>query len=151
MDLFEGQGSAVRGKVAFARLPGRADGEPGAGSTGGAHLGVSSQSRHPDLAVALARHLTSEAAQRAIALGAALSPARQSLYRDPEVVRSHPAMERLQTLALAGRPRPVVPYYLLLSATVQPEFSAALVGVKAPERAIADARTRLDYFLRAVR
>ncbi len=151
MDLFESSGSAVRGKVAFAPLPGRARGEPGAGSTGGAHLGVSSRSLHPDLALALARHLTSERAQRAIALGAALSPTRLTLYRDPEVVRERPAMPRLLALALAGRPRPVTPYYLLLSATVQPEFSAALVGVKPPERAIADAGARLAYFLRAIR
>ena len=60
-------------------------------------------------------------------------------------------MPRLEALALAGRPRPVIPYYLLLSATVQPEFSAALVGVKSPERAIADADARLAYFLQAVR
>ena len=151
MDLFEGQGSAVRGKVAFASLPGRARGAPGVGSTGGAHLGVSARSRYPELALALARHLTSERAQRAIALGAALSPTRQALYRDPELVRERPAMPRLEALALAGRPRPVIPYYLLLSATVQPEFSAALVGVKSPERAIADADARLAYFLQAVR
>jgi multiple sugar transport system substrate-binding protein len=151
MDLFEGQGSAVRGKVAFGAVPGRARGERGVGSTGGAHLGVSRRSRHPDLAIALARHLSSEAAQRAIAIGAALSPTRQALYHDPEVVRGHPTMLRLQTLALAGRPRPVTPYYLLLSATVQPEFSAALVGVKRPERAIADAGKRLGFFLQAVR
>jgi len=151
MDLFEGQGSAVRGKVAFASLPGRARGAPGVGSTGGAHLGVSARSRYPELALALARHLTSERAQRAIALGAALSPTRQALYRDPELVRERPAMPRLEALALAGRPRPVIPYYLLLSATVQPEFSAALVGVKSPERAIADAGARLAYFLQAVR
>ena len=74
-----------------------------------------------------------------------------ALYRDPAVLRHHPAMERLRALALAGRPRPVTPYYLLLSATVQPEFSAALVGVKRPERAIADADKRLGYFLQAVR
>jgi multiple sugar transport system substrate-binding protein len=151
MDLFEAPGSVVRGKVAFAALPGRARGERGVGSTGGSHLGVSSRSRHPDLALALARHLTSEAAQRAIVLGAALSPTRLALYRDPEVMRDHPAMARLARLALAGRPRPVTPYYQLLSATVQPEFSAALVGVKAPERAIADASTRLGFFLQAVR
>jgi multiple sugar transport system substrate-binding protein len=151
LDLFQGRDSTVRGKVALAPLPGRARGERGIGSTGGAHLGVSRQSRHPDLAVALARHLTTESAQRAIALGAALSPTRQALYRDPELVRERPAMPQLQALALAGRPRPVTPYYLLLSATVQPEFSAALVGVKPPERAIADARARLRYFLEAVR
>jgi multiple sugar transport system substrate-binding protein len=151
MDLFEGPGSAVRGKVAFAALPGRARGAPGVGSTGGAHLGVSARSRYPELALALARHLTSERAQRAIALGAALSPTRQALYHDPELVRERPAMPRLHALALAGRPRPVIPYYLLLSATVQPEFSAALVGLKSPERAIADAGVRLTYFLQAVR
>jgi multiple sugar transport system substrate-binding protein len=151
LDLFHGKDSAVRDKVALAPLPGRARGERGFGSTGGAHLGVSRRSRHPDLAVALARHLTTESAQRAIALGAALSPTRQALYRDPELVRERPAMPQLLALALAGRPRPVTPYYLLLSATVQPEFSAALVGVKPPERAIADARARLRYFLEAVR
>jgi len=34
---------------------------------------------------------------------------------------------------------------------VQPEFSAALVGVKPPERAIDDARARLGHFLGALR
>ena len=151
MDLFEGKDSAVRGRVAFAPLPGRARGAPGVGSTGGSHLGISRRTRHPDLAVALARHLTSEAAQRAIALGAALSPTRQSLYHDPEITRANPAMPRLHALALAGRPRPVTPYYLLLSATVQPEFSAVIVGVKSAERAVADAGARLRYFLEAIR
>jgi multiple sugar transport system substrate-binding protein len=151
MDLFEGKDSAVRGRVAFAPLPGRARGAPGVGSTGGSHLGVSRRSRQPDLAVALARHLTSEAAQRAIALGAALSPTRQSLYHDPEITRANRGMPRLHALALAGRPRPVTPYYLLLSATVQPEFSAVIVGVKSAERAVADAGARLRYFLEAIR
>ena len=45
----------------------------------------------------------------------------------------------------------MTPYYLLISSTVQPEFSAALVGVKSPERAIADARARLSYFLGTIR
>src|SRR4029450_9596295 len=91
------------------------------------------------------------AAPGATAMAPALSPTRQTLYRDPEVVRGHPAMPRLEALALAGRPPPVTPYYLLLSATVQPEFSAALVGVKRPERAIADAGKRLGYFLQGPR
>jgi len=151
MELFEAPGSAVRGKVAFTSLPGRARGAAGAGSTGGAHLAVSRRSRHPALAVALARHLTSQPAQRAIALGAALSPTRRDLYHDPELVRAHPGMPRLDGLMLMGRPRPVTPAYLLVSSTVQPEFSAALVGVKSPERAIADARARLGYFLEAIR
>jgi multiple sugar transport system substrate-binding protein len=151
MDLFEAPGSAVRGKVAFTSLPGRARGAVGVGSTGGAHLAVSRRSRYPELAVALARHLTSRPAQRAIALGAALSPTRRDLYHDAGLVHDHPDMPRLDDLMQAGRPRPVTPAYLLVSSTVQPEFSAALVGVKSPERAIADARARLRYFLGSIR
>jgi hypothetical protein len=48
---------------------------------------------------------------------------------------------------LAGRPRPVTPNYLLLSTTLQPEFSKVLVGLRAPGPALADARRRLEYFL----
>ena len=45
----------------------------------------------------------------------------------------------------------MTPYYLMLSTTLQPEFSAALVGVKTPERAIADASARLEHLLQALR
>ncbi|OLC17729.1 MAG: hypothetical protein AUH26_01205 [Candidatus Rokubacteria bacterium 13_1_40CM_69_96] len=151
MDLFQARDSPVRGRVGIAPLPGFAGGPRGAGSTGGAHLGVSRRSRHPELAVDLARFLTSERAQKAIALGAALSPTREALYHDPGLVRSRPELPALHALMRAGRSRPVTPYYLLLSSTVQPEFSAVLVGLKAPARAIGDARLRLSHFLDALR
>ena len=151
MHLFQARDSPVRGRVGIAPLPGFAGGPRGAGSTGGAHLGVSRRSRHPELAVDLARFLTSERAQKAIALGAALSPTREVLYHDPGLVRSRPELPALHALMRAGRSRPVTPYYLLLSSTVQPEFSAVLVGLKAPARAIGDARLRLSHFLDALR
>ena len=42
--------------------------------------------RHPEAAIALARFLTSEAAQRRIAASAALWPTRMQLYEDPDLV-----------------------------------------------------------------
>jgi multiple sugar transport system substrate-binding protein len=151
MDLFQARDSLVRGRVGIAPLPRLARGPRGVGSTGGAHLGVSRRSRHPELAVGLVRFLTSERAQKAIAVGAALFPTREALYHDPELVRSRPELPALHALMRAGRPRPVTPYYLLLSSTVQPEFSAVLVGLKPPARAIGDARLRLTHFLGALR
>jgi multiple sugar transport system substrate-binding protein len=74
-----------------------------------------------------------------------------ALYRDPQAVRAHPYMPRFHELALTARPRPVTPYYLMLSTTVQPEFSAVLVGVKTPEQAIGYARRRLEYMLDGIR
>jgi multiple sugar transport system substrate-binding protein len=150
LDLFEAPDSPVRGRVGIAPLP-RHDGGPrGAGSTGGAHLGVSSRSRHPELAVALARFLTSEPAQKRMA-AATLSPTRVDLYDDPDLQRRRPVLPQMRELMRAGHPRPVTPHYLLMSATLQPELSAVLAGVKPARRAIDDARARLEHFLGALR
>ena len=148
LDLVEAPGSAVRGRVGIAPLPGRTPGTAGRGSTGGSHLGVARGTRHPEAAVALARFLTSERAQRAILAGT-LYPTRPALYRDPSLVAMQPRLAQIHDLMLAGWPRPVTPNYLLLSITLQPELSAVLVGLKQPRRALAEAGARLDHFLSA--
>jgi multiple sugar transport system substrate-binding protein len=152
LDLFEQAGSPVRGRVGLAPLPGHAGGTPGAGATGGFHLGVNRRARHAEAAVALVRFLAREPAQRALtAPGVALYPSRMALYHDPEIVRARPAMPRFHDLSLTARPRPVTPAYLMLSTTVQPEFSAALVAVKTPRQALEHARRRLEYMLGGLR
>jgi multiple sugar transport system substrate-binding protein len=150
MDLFQDAGSAVRGKVAIAPLPRLADGVPAPGSTGGALLGVSRATRHPEAAVALARFLASEAAQRVLAGGSVL-PTRRSLYSDPALLARRPHLPVFHDLAMAARPRPVTPAYLMLSTSLQPEASAAVVGVKTPARAVADARHQLAHALSGIR
>src|SRR6266851_4359726 len=144
LDLFELPDSRVRGKVGVAPLPRLRHGPVGAGSTGGAHLAVSARTRHPALAVELARFLTSESAQRAMTEGAALRPSRPALYRDPALIARDPSLPALHGLMLRGHPRPITPYYLMLSTTLQPEFSAVLVGRKSPDRAMRDATAQLD-------
>jgi multiple sugar transport system substrate-binding protein len=150
MDLFQVEGSAVRGRVGIAALPGR-DGFRGVASSGGAHLGVARRTRHPELAAALVRFLAGAEAQKAMSVGGALNPTRMALYHDADVVRAHPDFPRVHDLMLAARPRPVTPAYLMLSSTLQPEFSAALVGVKTPRAAVEHARRRLAYLLEGLR
>ena len=151
LDLFELPDSRVRGKVGVAALPRLAHGPVGAASTGGAHLAVSARTRHPALAVELVRFLTSEMAQRAMTEGAALRPSRPALYHDPALVARDLSLPALLELTAQGHARPITPYYLMLSTTLQPEFSAVLVGRKSPERAIADASAQIDHLLRAIR
>ena len=146
LDLFEMPDSPVRGKVGVAALPRHRHGTASPGSTGGSHLGVYRHTRHPGEAVALARFLTSEDAQRRIAR-AALWPTRMRLYRDPQLAAGRPALQEIYALALTARARPITPYYLMLSTTVQPELSAALVGVKRPAASVRDARYQLAYLL----
>jgi len=100
--------------------------------------------------VSLARFLTSEDAQRRIAASGALWPTRMRLYAEADLVARQPAMPAILALALAARPRPVTPYYLMLSTNLQPELSAALVGVKTPAQSVRDTRRRLAYLLGTV-
>ena len=151
MDLFEQRDSAVRGKVGIAPLPRHAHGTAGVGSSGGAHIGVYRHTRHPEAAVALARFLTSDSAERSMVRGAAVSPSRMALYRDPEIERDHPTFPAIQALTLKARPRPVRPFYLMLSTMLQPEFSAAIVAVKTPAEAVAAARHQVEHMLAGVR
>jgi multiple sugar transport system substrate-binding protein len=150
MDLFEDPGSLVRGKVGIAPLPRLVADVPAPGATGGSLLGVSRTSRQPEAAVALARFLASEEAQRVLAGGSVL-PTRMALYADPALVAKRPHMPAFRDLALAARPRPVTPAYLMLSTSLQPELSAAVVGVKSPARAVADARRQLEHALSGIR
>src|SRR5262249_5283373 len=151
LDLLEQADSPVRGKVGIAALPRHEDGVRGAGSTGGSHLAIYRGTAHPDLALDLVRELTSEAAQRLMVTRAALYPTRVALYHAPDLVRDHPALPQIAALTLAGRPRPVTPYYLTISTLLQPRLSAALVGVASPRRAVEDSRRAIDFVLRDAR
>jgi len=79
VDLFERPGSPVRGKVGLAPLPRYEAGVPAPGSTGGAHLAVTRQTRHPAEAIELARFLSSTRAQRAMTASGATKPTRMAL------------------------------------------------------------------------
>jgi len=151
MDLFEAADSPVRGRVGIASLPGQADDARGIGASGGAHLGVYRGTPHREAAVALVRFLTSEGAERLMVTRAALSPSRMALYEDPEVVRGHPSFPKIRSLSMAARPRPITPYYLMLSTLLQPEFSAVLVGIRTPRRAVGEARHQIDHLLTRLR
>jgi multiple sugar transport system substrate-binding protein len=146
-DLFELPDSPVRSKVGLAPLPRHDAGTPAPGSTGGSHLAVSRNTRHPEAALALVRFLTGERAQRMMAETGAVKPSRPALYHDPALVRAFPSLPRIHDLTLAGRPRPVTPVYVMLSTVLQPELSAALVGVRSSAASIAQARRQLDFML----
>jgi multiple sugar transport system substrate-binding protein len=150
MDLFEEPGSLVKGKVGIAPLPRRTADVPAPGSTGGSLLGVSRGTRNPEAAITFARFLASEEAQRVLAGGSVL-PTRTALYHDATLLEKRPHMPRFHDIALAARPRPITPAYLMLSTSLQPELSAVVVGVKSPARAVADARHQLAYALSGIR
>ncbi len=137
--------SPIRGKVDFTALPTKG-GAPGAGALGGWQLAVNARlppEKHA-AAVALIEHLTSPTANVTLAVAYGRNPPRRSAYDDPALTERLPLLSKLRPLLEGAKPRPVTPYYSLLSDSLQSEFSAALVGVRTPKAALDWAQRRAD-------
>lgn len=146
-NLFEREGSPVRGKVGVSVLPSFPGNEPAA-TLGGWQLGVNRHSRRPEAAERLVKFLTSPGAQKTLALGIGYKPSRKSLYQDPDLIREQPFITGLYEVFMKARPRPVTPYYMMITQVMQPEFSAAISGIRKPEAALSSIQQQIDYILK---
>lgn len=144
--IFNRPGSAVRGRVGVAELP-SFTGHGSATTLGGWQLGVNRYSRHPERSEKLVRYLTSLSAQKMMALTVGYKPTRKVLYKDPDLLREQPFMASLFRVFMRARPRPVTPYYMMITQVLQPEFSAAISGIRTPEAALASAQKQIQYIL----
>ena len=149
-NIFEKDGSPVRGKTGIAPLPSFS--EKGSPSTlGGWQLGINKYARHPLAAEKLVAFLTSADAQKKMAITVGYKPARESLYRDEGLLRAQPVIADLYDIFLHARPRPVSPYYMMTTQVMQAEFSAAISGMKTPEEALQSSQRQISYILGAER
>jgi multiple sugar transport system substrate-binding protein len=149
-NIFERAGSVVRGKVGVAALP-SFPGHRSAAALGGWQLGVNRYSRHPEAAEKLVRFLVSPAAQKDLALSVGYKPTRTTLYKDPDLLREQPFVASLYRIFMTARPRPVTPYYMMMTQVMQPEFSAVVSGIKTPEEALDEAQKQINHILGAGR
>ncbi len=53
----------------------------------------------------------------------------------------------LHGIFMKARPRPVTPYYMMITAVLQPEFSAAVSGIKTPSEALGSAQKQITRIL----
>ncbi len=145
-NIFEKEGSAIKGKVGVSVLPAFEGGEHAA-TLGGWQLGINRYSRNPEAAERLVRFLTSPSAQKTLALTIGYKPTRKSLYEDRELRAEQPFIAGLYDVFMHARPRPVSPYYMMMTQAMQPEFSAAISGMKTPEEALRDAQKELKRIM----
>lgn len=146
--VFQKEGSPVRGRVGVTTLP-AFPGHAPAATLGGWQLGVNRFSRKPEAAEQLVRFLTSARIGKQLTLSIGYHPARKSLYSDPELVRANPLLPRLREVFMTARPRPVTPYYMMITQVLQPEFSAAITGIKTPAEALGSAQEQIAHILEA--
>jgi multiple sugar transport system substrate-binding protein len=144
--LLNAEDSPVRGRVGVTAVPGGPH-HAGVPTLGGWHLGVNRFSKHPQLAWELIAFLTSEEAQRKLAVAGGLKPTRVSVYHDPQAQQEDPSLSLFFPFVQAARPRPVTPFYLMLSQVLQGEISAAVTGIKPTDLALRDAERQLQRIL----
>ncbi|MBN2199211.1 MAG: ABC transporter substrate-binding protein [Candidatus Aminicenantes bacterium] len=147
LNIFEQEGSPVRGKVGVAPLPSFPGGES-ASTLGGWQLGLNRYAKNPDAGRKLIRFLTRPGSQKILALTLGYKPTRRSLYADEELRAAQPFITGLYDVFMAARPRPVTPYYLMITQVMQPEFSAAVSGIKTAAEALGSARRQIEHILK---
>jgi multiple sugar transport system substrate-binding protein len=135
--------------VGLAALPTVDGAHPGAGALGGWQLAVNAHSppERRRAAEALIRHLTSHEANVQLALHYGRNPPRRAPYDDARLREAVPFIAQLRTQVEAARPRPVTPYYTLISDVLQGEFSAAVSGLRSPQAALQRAQARVDHLM----
>jgi len=145
--IFQRKDSKVKGKVGIAALPGFEEGR-GASTLGGWQLGINRFSEHPEEAGRLIKFLTSYEAQKYMALNIGYKPTRIALYDDEELKNAQPLLDTFYHIFLKAKPRPVTPYYMMISQVLQSEFSSILLGVKEPAEALSSAKRKIDYIFK---
>ncbi len=148
-NLFQEQGSEVKGLVGVTAMPSFSDntGNRGVATLGGWQLGINKHSRHPDAAWRFVEFMTGYESQKALAIDAGYKPARTAVYSDPELINKQPFIVDLYPIIASARPRPVTPFYMMMSQVLQSEFSAAINGIRTPRRAVSRADRQIAYIL----
>jgi multiple sugar transport system substrate-binding protein len=146
--LMQQPGSAVAGRFGLRPVP-HFPGHSSVPTMGGFHLGVNSKSRHPKEAVEFVRFMIRKSSQREIVLRVGVLAASLEVYGDAEVRQAIPFLPDLLPALERARPRPVTPYYLMISQVLQPELSAVVAGIRPPHEAMRLADEQIERLMEA--
>jgi multiple sugar transport system substrate-binding protein len=137
--LHQAEGSPVKDRVGIALLP-KFEGGRHVAALGGWHIGMSKSSNRKDDAWTLMKYIVSKEVQTGFALNLGWNPAREDVYDSPEIITSLPHLVELKQVFRNAEPRPNLPYYSLLSRTLQAELNKALSGMVSAEEALKSAQ-----------
>ncbi len=146
--LMQQPDSAVQGRVGMRLVP-HFPGHASAPTMGGFHLGVNSASPHRKEALQFLRYMIRYSAQKEILLKVGVLAAHMQVYEDAEVRAALPFLPDLLPALEQAQPRPVTPYYLMISQVLQPELSAVVAGIRTPGEAMRLADEQIARVLEA--
>lgn len=107
--LGNGDDSKVKDKFDVTTLPSGGDNGKSAATLGGWNVAVSKYSKNPDVAISLAKFLTSKETQKQRALKGSQLPTIVSLYDDADIKAQQPIIPRWKDVFMQAVPRPSAP------------------------------------------
>jgi len=137
--------SPLVGKVGVVPFIHQTGKEP-AGTLGGWGLGIARTTKFPEAAWKFIEFATSPEAQKILHFKRGAVPTRRSLFQDEAILKESPHYRDLYDVLLKARPRPIHPEYPRISAILQKNVSAVLVGIETP----AAAALRMDRSIESV-
>ena len=140
--------SPVAGRVGITLVP-HFPGHSSVPTLGGFHLGVNAYSRHKREAIAFVRFMIRYDVQKEVLLKLGVLPAHREVYSDVEVRQALPFLSDLVPSLERVQPRPITPYYLMISQILQPELSAVVAGLRSPRQAMRLAEQQITHLLEA--
>ncbi|MBI4463378.1 MAG: ABC transporter substrate-binding protein [Acidobacteria bacterium] len=145
-DLLNLPESPVAGKVGLTSIP-HFSGQTSAPTLGGFHLGINSHSRHRKEATAFVRYLIRRDVQKQVALKLGVLPANEEVYEDAAVRQALPVLSHILPSLRQVQPRPLTPYYPMISQILQPELSGVAAGLRSPRQAMGLAEQQIRHLL----
>jgi multiple sugar transport system substrate-binding protein len=138
--------SKVAGKFDVAPLPGITG--PGVSSLGGHNYAIAKNAENKGTAADFLKWISSPEQQKSNVLATSLSPAVESVYSDPEVVKKFPFMP-VQLKSIQGAvPRPKVVQYGDVTLAIQDAAYGALQGQTAPDAALQQLQSKLQTLIK---
>ena len=129
-------GSDLAGKVGITTMVSE-PGQPHVATQGSWGLALTKGSQHKRAAIEALQFLTSEASQIRLYEEFGYTPTRQSVFRDPELVASHPELPELEAALATAVLRPLTPVYAQISDLLYRQLSRVFTGRVSPEQGMA--------------
>jgi multiple sugar transport system substrate-binding protein len=138
--------SKVAGKFDVAPLPGIT--QPGVSSLGGHNYAIAKYAENKGTAADWLKFVSSPEAQKSNTLATSNSPAVESVYSDPEVLKKFPFMP-VQLKSIQGAvPRPKAVEYGDVTLAIQDAAYGALQGQTAPDAALQQLQSKLQTLIK---
>jgi multiple sugar transport system substrate-binding protein len=133
----------MKGKVGVSLLPKFSDGNP-ASVYGGWHLAINSRSKKKEQAWKLIEFLTSQEAQKELAMNLSWAPTRRALYNNPELIQKLPFLAKVEIALKDIQIRPKLPYYQWVSDILQKHINKVLSNQISSDVALRTINAKLE-------